>query len=209
MKGNFKEESRFAFYCVSHPVNGFDGVKWDNHGSYLMGVFIMLAFFLVQVLDTQLTGFIFNPNNPDKFSVFPIMATTIGGILMFFVANSAVSSLMPSEAHYRQIFFVTTYALIPYIIITFIRVIISNFVAEEVGVFLNFLSMIGFGWSAILMIVGMFQVHQFSFTQTIVSLLLTVVGIIVIMFLILLLYSLFQQVYTFFFTLYSEIMFRI
>ena len=209
MKGNIREEANYCFYCVRHPMNGFDGVKWENRGSFRISILIMLCFFLVQILQTQLTGFIFNTNNPDEFSIFPIMATTIGGVLMCFVANSAVSSLMPSEAKYKHIFFVICYSLVPYIVFTAIQIPLSNLVSQEVGVFLNFLSIIGIGWTGIILICGMYQVHQFSFPQTIANLFLTVVGIVVILFLILLLYSLFQQVYTFFYTIFSEIMFRI
>ena len=64
-------------------------------------------------------------------------------------------------------------------------------------------------WSIVLMISAMKAVHQYSLTKTIVSIVLTLVAMLLILFLAILLLSLFQQVYVFVYTVYTEISYRI
>jgi hypothetical protein len=65
------------------------------------------------------------------------------------------------------------------------------------------------GWSIILMISAMKAVHQYSIPKTLISILLTLVAMLLILFLAVLLLSLFQQVYVFVYTIYTEIAYRI
>ena len=59
------------------------------------------------------------------------------------------------------------------------------------------------------MLFGMKACHQYTFTKTIVCIILTVIGMLLILFLLVLLMSLFQQVWLFFYTIYTEILYRI
>lgn len=196
-------------YTMFHPVNGFDQVKWEKKGSPIFCIFILAVFFLTNVFDQVLTGFIFNSFNPDKISVPSIFLMSIGGFAICYAANWAVSSLMFTEGDERNIFICMCYALVPYTLCELIYILATNFTNNEVLAFLMAIRIIGLIWSGIILFIGMFYVHQLSFGQTVVNLLLTVVGILVLLFLILLAYSLVQQIYTFFYTIYNEIVFRI
>ena len=90
----FLEGAKQCRYTMFHPVNGFDAVKWEKKGSPAFCVLILLAFFLTNVFDQVLTGFIFNSYNPDKISVFSVFLITMGGFAIVYTANWAVSSLM-------------------------------------------------------------------------------------------------------------------
>ena len=73
----FLEGAKQCRYTMFHPVNGFDAVKWEKKGSPAFCVLILLAFFLTNVFDQVLTGFIFNSYNPDKISVFSVFLITM------------------------------------------------------------------------------------------------------------------------------------
>ena len=60
-----------------------------------------------------------------------------------------------------------------------------------------------------ILIVGMYYIHQFTFGGLLLNLLLTVIGVAIILFLLLLGYSLVQQIITFVVTIYNEIVFRL
>lgn len=196
-------------YTMFHPVNGFDQVKWEKKGSPLFCVVILAAFFLTKVFEQVLTGFIFNGFNPDKISVPSIFLMSIGGFAICYAANWAVSSLMFTEGDERNIFICMCYTLVPYTVCELIYIFASNFTNNELAAFLTAIRVVGLLWSAVILFIGMFYVHQLSFGQTVVNLLLTVVGILILLFLILLAYSLVQQIYTFAYTIYNEIVFRI
>lgn len=198
-----------CLYTIFHPFNGFDQVKWEKKGSVLFGFVILLAFVLTNVFDQVLTGFIYNTYNPDRISIPSIFLIAIGGFTICFVANWAISSLMSTEGELHNIFIVLCYTLVPYIITQLIYIFATNFANKELEAFLTAIRIIGFIWSGMILLVGMFYVHQLSFGKVILNLLLTIIGILAILFLILLAYSLVQQIYTFVYTISNEIVFRI
>ncbi|TAH73685.1 MAG: hypothetical protein EWM47_02745 [Anaerolineaceae bacterium] len=200
---------RQSYYTMFHPVNGFDAVKWENAGSIRTCFFIMFLFFLVNVFDAVLTGFIYNTRNPDRISIISIFAVSIGGIILWFISNWAVSSLMFTEGKTKHILILTCYSLLPYIIWEFIYIVASNFVPVEMAPFLSMLRFIGLSWSFLLLVFGSYQIHQISVGKVFVNILLTVLGVFIMLFLMLLGYSLIQQMYIFAYTIFSEVVFRL
>lgn len=199
---------RQCFYTVFHPFNGFDQVKWEKKGSVLFGFVILAAFFLTSVFDQVLTGFIFNTYNPDKISVPSIFLITMGGFVICFVANWAISSLMFTEGELHNIFIALSYTLVPYIMAELVYIFATNIANQELQAFLTAIRIVGLIWSGVILLVGMHYVHQLSFGKVLINLLLTVIGILAILFLILLAYSLVNQIYTFLFTIWNELVFR-
>ena len=199
---------RQCFHTIFHPFDGFDQVKWEKKGSVAFSFVILLAFFLTAVFDQVLTGFIFNTVNPDKISVPSIFLITMGGFAICFVANWAISSLMFTEGELHNIFIVLAYTLVPYILSELVYIFATNVANLELQAFLTAIRIIGLIWSGVVLLVGMQYVHQLSFGNVIVNLLLTVVGILAILFLILLAYSLVSQIYTFLFTIWNELVFK-
>lgn len=206
---NFRKGMKHVYYTMFHPVNGFDSIKWENAGSVSSGIFIMFLFFLVNVFQAIATGFIYNPRNPDYVSVLSIFLVSIGGIMLWFISNLAISSLMSTEGKTKHIFILTCYSILPYTIWTFIYIVASNFVASDMAPFLTMLRFVGFAWSALLLIFGSYQVHQITIGKVFANIFLTIFGVLIMLFLMLLAYSLLQQMYIFAYTIYSEIVFRL
>lgn len=204
----FKAGAKQCAYTMLHPFNGFDEVKWEKKGSVKFCFAILLAFVLVNVFDQMLTGFIFNTYNPDKISIPSIFLISVGGFAICFAANWAVSSLMSTEGELHNIFIVLCYTLVPYILCQLVYILATNFSNMELSAFLTAIRFIGFLWSGVILLVGMFYVHQLNFGKVLVNLLLTVIGILAILFLLLLAYSLVQQIYTFAVTISNELAFR-
>ena len=198
-----------SYYTIFHPVNGFDAVKWENAGSIKSCLLIAFLFFLVNVFDAELVGFIFNMRDPDRISILSIFAVSIGGILLWFIANCAVSSLMFTEGKAKHIFILTCYSLLPYIAWEFCYIIASNFVASDMEPFLKMLQFMGLTWSFLLLVFGTYQIHQVTVGKVFIIIVLTAIGVLIMLFLMLLAYSLIQQMYIFAYTLFSEIVFRL
>jgi hypothetical protein len=116
---------------------------------------------------------------------------------------------MDGEGRFSEIWIAASYALFPFIVVSLPEAVISNFLAQREGAFLGMMSVIANGWSLIFLIAAMKEIHQFSLKKTIISMLLTVLGMGVIIFLGVLIFSLFQQLFIFLYTVYSEIKFRL
>ena len=200
---------KHAFYTMRHPVLGFDDVKWQKKGSVAACAVILFFFFLTNVFDQMLTGFMYNRFNTDRISIPSILLITLGGFAIVYLANWAAGSLVFSEGETRDIFILFCYVLVPYILADWIFIFLTNVANLELAPFLAAVKLIGYLWSSLLLIIGLITVHQFSFGQMLLNLFLTVAGIAVVLFLLLLGYSLVQQIMTFVRTIYNEIVFRL
>ena len=116
---------------------------------------------------------------------------------------------MEGEGKYRDIIIASAYSILPYIILSIITTIISNFLFIESLTFLQYINILAYAWSIIMLHAGIHAVHQYSLKKTVLNIILSVFGIAAILFLFVLVFSLFQQLYIFFYTIFSEIMFRI
>ncbi|MBP8989257.1 MAG: hypothetical protein KBG64_03450 [Clostridia bacterium] len=199
----------YPFYLMLHPIIGSEGIKWDGKGSYSVSIFMALMAFVTSVLQRQATGFIFNPNRLDKINVLNIFLVTALIVALWITSNRALCTLMDGEGKTSQIIIGSCYALLPYLLMTLLSVVLSHFLTYDMGVFLTCVQIAGYIWSGLVLFQAMRIIHQFTFKQTIWNLLLTVVGMMIIAFIMLLIYSLFQQLYIFFFTIFNEIMFRL
>lgn len=193
---------------LAHPVRGFEDVKHGGKGSVTVAAAIVALLVLSEVFAWQLSGFPFNYRRPDRLNILTVLAQTAVPYLLWVVANWALCTLMDGEGTFPQICIATAYALVPRVLITLLVATVSNLMTLEEGAFLLFAGSIRQAWFVALLTVGMKEIHQYSLGRTIVSMILTVVGIGIILFLMILVFSLFQQLAIFLRTVFSEILFR-
>ncbi|MBQ7187186.1 MAG: YIP1 family protein [Ruminococcus sp.] len=196
-------------HCVFHPVEGFEDLRWKKQGSMKIALVIVFLLFVNMVADRQLTGFQFNTAYVKVFNVVPLLVQSVVYFFTWVIANWALCTLFDGEGTLKKICIYSAYALVPYIVCSFISIFISNFIVEDERIWMTAIYYLGLIWSVVLMIQAMKAAHQYSFTKTIVSMIFTIVAMLLILFLAILLLSLFQQVYVFGYSIYTEIAYRI
>ena len=196
-------------HCVFHPVEGFEDLRWKKQGSMKIALVIVFLLFVNMVADRQLTGFQFNTAYVKVFNVVPLLVQSVVYFFTWVIANWALCTLFDGEGTLKKICIYSAYALVPYIVCSFISIFISNFIVEDERIWMTAIYYLGLIWSVVLMIQAMKAAHQYSFTKTIVSMIFTIVARLLILFLAILLLSLFQQVYVFGYSIYTEIAYRI
>ena len=197
------------FYVLLHPSDGFGQFKYRKGlTSFVPVVIILIAFFLVNVLKFFCTGYIFNENNPQDYTIFSTFIGSIGVYILFVIGNWAVCSLMNGSGKMKEICCVTAYALIPYIVGMFVNVLLSNVLSQNEAMFLSIISLISAVWAVLVLIVGLSQIHQYYIGKTIATLLISVFATIIIAVIVFVLFSLMQQVIYFFNSIYTELQLR-
>lgn len=196
-------------HCVFHPVEGFEDLRWKKQGSMKISMLIVLFLFIAMVVDRQLTGFQFNDSYVKVFNVVPLIVQSVVYFFTWVLGNWAICTLLDGEGTLKKICIYSAYSLVPYIVCTFIAVIFSNVLVQDESIWITAIQYFGIGWSVILMVQAMRAVHQYSFGKTLASIIGTIIAMLLILFLAILLLSLFQQVYVFGYSVYTEIMYRI
>ena len=196
-------------HVIFHPVEGFEDLRWKKQGSMKIALIIVFLLFVVMVADRQLTGFQFNTAYVKVFNVVPLLVQSVVYFFTWVIGNWALCTLFDGEGTLKKICIYSAYALVPYIVCSAISIFISNFIVQEERIWMTAIYYLGLIWSVVLMIQAMKAAHQYSFTKTLVSMFFTLVAMLLILFLAILLLSLFQQVYVFGYSIYTEIAYRI
>jgi len=199
---------KWPFYLVRHPFEGFEDLRWKKGYNMKVSLLIVLAFFVLTVLQARMTGFLFNTDIPKIFNIVPYFSSTILLFFIWVVANWSLCTLFNGEGKMKYICCTSAYALIPYLVSMIVTTAASNMLLPREGGFLAFISVLGIAWSAVMMISGMKAVHQYSIPKTLLAIVFTVLAMVIMLFIVVLLVALFQQVYVFFYTIYTELLYR-
>ncbi len=197
-------------HVIFHPTEGFEDMRWKKAGSLKVAFFIVFMLFVSQVFSSRYGGFAYNTRAySDVFNIVPILVQSIAYYATWVVANWSICTLFDGEGNMRRVAIYSAYALVPFIIGNFLSTAISYGLTLDESIWYTAIYQVGLWWSVILMVFGMKACHQYNFTMTIVSMICTVLGMVLILCLLALIMSLFQQVYVFFATVYTEILYRV
>ncbi len=200
---------KHCFYTLLHPFNGFDAIKWEKKGSVGVAAISLFLYYISAIYQYQGTGFMFNTNNPDQLNILLIAVSSFIPFLVFSVANWSVCTLFDGEGKFSEIVIAVGYALIPMTLISFFTTFVSNYILTTEQAFVSMITTAGLIWSLAIGFVGLMTVHQYTFKQTLLSVLASLVGVFIIMFIVVLVGTLYNQLYSFFASIYNEVRFRI
>lgn len=195
-------------YAVRHPVNGFDEMRTKKKRSFLMSAVILLAFILLGAVEQQYYGKAFVMVEPGSTNILNIALIRLALVLLFVISNWAFSVLMDGKATLADIWIFTSIVLVPYIGCSFIRVILSHFMAASEGVFLSLITLIGVVWSFVLLMAAFSEFHEYEIGKSLFITAATLIGMLLIAVLGFLLYNLVQNVVDTAKAIFSEVIFR-
>ncbi len=137
----------------------------------------------------------------------------LGGVLALYgllcISNWSVTCLMQGEGRLKDIAIAIGYATVPLVISFNLATLVSLFIADGEEAFYYLILLLGISYALIMMLLGIMQVHNYSLAKTLVTLFLTLAAAFIIIFLGLLLADLISKVYSFFYSIYIEIVFRV
>ncbi len=199
---------KWPFYIMRHPFEGYEDLRWKKAYNMPVAMVIVALFFIITVCENLMTGFLFDMNEVKIFNIVPIVIQTIILFFTWVIGNWALCTLFEGEGTMKNICVNSAYALVPMLIGKVVNIILSNCLLRTESAFITFISYLTILWTAILLISGMRTVHQYSIPKTLVFMIITVFAMVVIIILLVLLVSLFQQVYVFVYSIYTELLYR-
>lgn len=203
-----KEKWRYLLYTMNHPMDGFYWIRHRDYGSVPIAIILVILFSLCFSLNRIGANFIVNDVEPTTVDSLE----ELSGILLLYallcVANWSITCLMNGEGRMKDIAVAIGYGCAPLIPAFLLATAISHFITEEEAAFYTMIIGLGIAYGAILVLIGIMQVHNYTLSKTLQTLLLTFVAVLIIIFVALLLADLIGQVINFIRSLYIEIIFR-
>lgn len=209
MLSKWKEKWKFVPYVILHPVEGFDEMRYKKGGSMSVSIVLYLTFLFSVICQQKYTGQQFVFVNDANVSIQATFLYTLGLMVAAVFANWGFCVLLDGKARVKDIWIIMNYALVPYTVFSYVKVLLSNVATAEEGALTNVLLWVGILWTAFLLLRALMAYHEFSFSGAIGSVILTIIGVVIILFLLILVMSLFQKIFSTISVVFYEISFRI
>lgn len=203
-----KENIKFAFYTMIHPVDGFYEIRHRGRGSIKLAVLLVILFGISFSINRQYAGFVVNDINPMTINSILEAFMVSALYLLFCIANWSVTCLTEGEGRFKDILIVMGYAMLPMIAAFIPATIFSKGIAQNEEGFYYLLLALSIIWFIILVLVGIKTIHNFTLGKTLLSLVFVFIAMLLILFLMMLLVSLVGQVYSYLRSIYTEVMLR-
>ncbi len=199
----------YAFYVIFHPFDGFYDLKHEKRGNAASATVIFAALTVIMIMRRQLTGFVFNFNNPHRLNILVTVLTTLLPYMIWIVANWCLTTLMDGKGNMKDIYTATGYALFPQVLINLALIPLSHIMTEEQSAFYYFFITVAIVWSYGLLFFAMMVTHDYGLGKNVAVTAFTFVGMGLILFIGMLVFDLSGQMVSFVQAIIKEIQFRI
>ena len=204
-----KDKWKYVFYTVSHPADGYYWIRHRERGSVAIATFLVILFSFSFSINRTAASFIVNDIDPLDVNALTELLAVLLLYILFAVSNWSITCLMEGEGRLKDIVIALGYAMVPMIVCFNIGTIVSQFVAQNEEAFYFMIVAVGIAYGLFMMLIGIMQVHNYTLGKTLVTIFLTFVAMFIIIFIILLFVDLITQVYSFFRSIYQELIFRV
>ena len=196
-----------ALGIILHPADTFYEIKRNNNGSVFIATLFLVVWYIFKILGFS-TGFIFNKTDIDSANAWYALAQTVGLALLFVLVNWLVCVLFEGKGTLKQIYVGVCYSTAPLILQSAGYLILSNVLTIDEAQFITILNYVCIIYTAILLIMAIINIQEFSFGKFLFTTIVTLLAMILVIFLVFLLVILVQQAVDFIKTVFLETMYR-
>ena len=192
------------------PLDVFYEIKYLKLGSLKFATGLYVVMFAMVFIVIHFAGFIFATNLIEEMGLLLITTIFVGSFGLFLVINYLISTITDGEGSFRDIYVATAFSMTPFITFAIPMTLLSRVLTLNEGFVYTFLMQLAIGWSALLVFLMVKEIHDFSVSQTIKNLILTITGSLITVVISFILYILiFDQVLDFIYAIVWEVLMRV
>lgn len=195
-------------YVIRHPIDNAYNIHAGKTGSYRAGLCIYAALFVIYILSQVGEGFIFS-QDPDRFSFFNATLYFIIIPLLFVGVNYYIAQIHDGNGRFKDIFLCVVYGFSPVLLFMPLVILFANVSTVNEAFLIIIFTYVLLIWSAVNIFVALSEIHEYSFTQTVASLLITFFFMLVVVLALSILYMLARQMFDFGQEIVTEVMLRV
>lgn len=199
----------FMFRFIKYPADSFYYIKKDLRGSMPFAILLYAWVILVRVVSLYITGFPFNPYS--SLSFIPVEREIVYTLLLFGLWNAAnylISTISDGEGRVRDVVIGSAYSLFPYALFALPIALISNVLTLNEVFIYSFSVNLMWAWMGMMLFIMVKEVHNYSFSETVRNVLVTLFTIVLFVLTGYILYVLFNQLFDFLSAIIQELRLR-
>jgi len=199
---------RVALRTTIHPFESLQDIKAKNIGSVKIATVFMLLFYVATILTDLAGGFMFKITDLSNFNALLPLIGTVGIVLLWTVTNWMVCILFEGKGKMKEIYCATCYSLMPLIIYNFAYIVLSNVLIPSANSPFEMFGNICYILTAVLLLLSITIIHDFSFFKAIGTALATVLGMAIVAFVLFGVLTLWQEILGFILSVFNEVTLR-
>lgn len=199
---------RFPFYVLTHPIHGFERIKYEKKARMSVAITLMVLYILLRIARFQYAGYVVNNSNPNNLNSLRMIMDVLLPIGYFVAGNWAITTLMDGKGKVKEIFFVATYAIFPILLLGFPALLLSQVINQQEATFYYLMLQTGNVLYYFLIFMGILVVHEYSLKKNILTSVLTIVSMAVLVVITMQFFDLLRQFYAFVISIYDDITLR-
>lgn len=202
------KELRYSIYYMKHPFDGAYGIKKENRVSYLSANIILLCVIVLSLLAKYGCGFLLKTVRDGQYDLIADIGKIIIGFIVVTSCNYLMCTINDGESKFKQLYCGYAYSITPYVVFAPVAIILSNIVTYNEVFLVNFTYYFIIVWIAVLMFVTLQELNNYSFRESVKSIVLTIFTILILSLVVFILYVLYMQVFEFIVKIFGEVVYR-
>lgn len=202
------DKLRVALTVPFHPFQAFQALKYQKFASTRLGILFLVIFYLASVSEDLYGGFMYVITDVSNYNALYTLIGSVGLVLLWVIANWGICMLNEGKGSLKEIFTMSCYSLTPMILFSVIFLVGSHTIAASETSTFGLIGTIMFIYTALLLLIGMTVVHEYTFFKSMKMAIMTILGMLLTAFVIFSVVLLTQQFITFFVNIFDEIALR-
>lgn len=187
----------YIFRVMIHPLDSYYEMKKERKATWKSALILYLLIFLLFINYSVNKGFIYQFVAIEDIDLTSLVLGFFALTMLFVISNYLDTSIHDGVGNIRQIFIMFVYALGPLLIALPVTTFLSHHLTYNETFFLSFTMLVGYGWSALNIFLGIIETHDYTARQTFKSILITLLFALIITVVLIIIIMMWEQLYQF------------
>ena len=202
-------ELKYMFYFMRHPIDGCYGIKREGRVSVLSSNIILVTGIIFFIINKYFCGFITKTVREGQYDVLSDIGMIVIALVLVVSCNYLMCTINDGEGKFKAIYCSFIYSFGPYLVLTPFIFALSHVVTYNEEFFISFGTLCIIVWVAVLIVISIQEINNYTFKETVKIILLTLFTILIVCLLAFIIYVLWSQVFDFIQSLFGEVVYRI
>lgn len=204
----FIHKVNFIVRVPRNPAAAYYGIKWENKVSVLSASLLYMWLIMIYLIEKYFSGFIFTTVNNQYDYLGDIFKVT-GFLFLMIVCHYLICSVTDGEASFKNVYCGMIYACAPYILLKPLVILLTHVLTYNETFLINLLNVLIYAGCAVLVIVMIREMNNYTYKETFKNILLTVFALFIAFAILFIIYTLGNQFIQFIIEVANEVIYRV